>query len=209
MAETRHCAGAAGLPVVLVHPSFPVGEGDTAPTPTGRTIVEFLNGRIPAFVDTALNVAHVDDVARGHVLAAERGELGRSYILGGENMTLQQMLAWPSLRVARPAGIAATRAAGSCAALVVRSRCAPGGAHPSGAGADGDDADGIRHRPLPHRARYTSGPHSAAPRNVWSMAREAGGAERIRNAGGLAPEVDLRIVPTEPRPAPSPAASES
>jgi dihydroflavonol-4-reductase len=86
-------AGAAGLPVVLVHPTFPVGEGDSAPTPTGRTIVEFLNGRIPAYVDTALNVVHVDDVARGHVLAAESGHVGRSYILGGENMTLQQLLA--------------------------------------------------------------------------------------------------------------------
>jgi dihydroflavonol-4-reductase len=85
-------AGAAGLPVVLVHPTFPVGERDTAPTPTGRTIVEFLNGRIPGYVDTALNVAHVSDVARGHVLAAQRGALGRSYILGGENMSLQQML---------------------------------------------------------------------------------------------------------------------
>ncbi len=86
-------AGATGQPVVLVHPTFPVGERDTAPTPTGRTIVEFLNGRIPGYVDTALNVAHVDDVARGHVLAARKGELGRSYILGGENMSLQQMLA--------------------------------------------------------------------------------------------------------------------
>jgi dihydroflavonol-4-reductase len=86
-------AGASGLPVVLVHPTFPVGEGDSAPTPTGRTIIEFLNGRIPAYVDTALNVVHVDDVARGHVLAAERGALGRSYILGGENMSLREMLA--------------------------------------------------------------------------------------------------------------------
>ena len=77
---------------MLVHPTFPVGERDTAPTPTGRTIVEFLNGRIPAYVDTALNVVHVDDVARGHVLAAQRGALGRSYILGGENMSLQEML---------------------------------------------------------------------------------------------------------------------
>jgi len=85
-------AGAAGLPVVLVHPTFPVGERDNAPTPTGRTIVEFLNGRIPAYVDTALNVVHVDDVARGHVLAAQHGALGRSYVLGGENMSLQQML---------------------------------------------------------------------------------------------------------------------
>jgi dihydroflavonol-4-reductase len=86
-------AGATGLPVVLVHPTFPVGEGDSAPTPTGRTILEFLNGRIPAYVDTALNVVHVDDVARGHVLAANVGRAGRSYILGGENMTLRQLLA--------------------------------------------------------------------------------------------------------------------
>jgi len=85
-------AGAAGLPVVLVHPTFPVGERDNAPTPTGRTIVEFLNGRIPAYVDTALNVVHVDDVARGHVLAAQRGAPGRSYVLGGENMSLRDML---------------------------------------------------------------------------------------------------------------------
>jgi len=86
-------AGAAGLPVVLVHPTFPVGERDTAPTPTGRTIVEYLNGRIPAYVDTALNVVHVDDVARGHLLAEHRGRVGRSYILGGENMSLREMLA--------------------------------------------------------------------------------------------------------------------
>jgi dihydroflavonol-4-reductase len=86
-------AAAAGLPVVLVHPTFPVGEGDAAPTPTGRTIVEYLNGRIPAYVDTALNVVHVDDVARGHLLAARRGRIGRSYILGGENMSLREMLA--------------------------------------------------------------------------------------------------------------------
>ncbi|HYL51083.1 MAG TPA: NAD-dependent dehydratase, partial [Acidimicrobiia bacterium] len=68
-------------------------EGDSAPTPTGRTIVEFLNGRIPAYVDTALNVVHVDDVARGHLLAAQLGGLGRSYVLGGENMSLRTMLA--------------------------------------------------------------------------------------------------------------------
>jgi dihydroflavonol-4-reductase len=86
-------AGAAGLPVVLCHPTFPVGEGDSAPTPTGRTIIEFLNGRIPAYVDTSLNVAHVDDVARGHVLAAQHGRPGRGYILGGENLTLRDMLA--------------------------------------------------------------------------------------------------------------------
>jgi dihydroflavonol-4-reductase len=98
-------AGAGGLPVVLVHPTFPVGEGDSAPTPTGRTIVEFLNGRIPAYVDTALNVVHVDDVARGHVLAAQRGRPGQSYILGGENMSLRDMLA----TLAEICGLAAPR----------------------------------------------------------------------------------------------------
>jgi dihydroflavonol-4-reductase len=98
-------AGASGLPVVLVHPTFPVGEGDSAPTPTGRTIVEFLNGRIPAYVDTALNVVHVDDVARGHVLAAEAGRQGHSYILGGENMSLRVLLA----TLAEICGLAAPR----------------------------------------------------------------------------------------------------
>jgi dihydroflavonol-4-reductase len=107
-------AGAAGLPVVLVHPTFPVGEGDSAPTPTGRTIVEFLNGRIPAYVDTALNVVHVDDVARGHVLAAESGRVGRSYILGGENMTLRQLLA----TLADVCGLTAPRVRLSAAAVL-------------------------------------------------------------------------------------------
>lgn len=86
----RHAA--AGLPVIITHPTFPLGEGDRAPTPTGQLIVDFLNGRIPAYVDTALNVVDVDDVARGHVLAAERGRSGRSYILGGENMELVEIL---------------------------------------------------------------------------------------------------------------------
>jgi len=86
-------AGATGLPVVLVHPTFPVGPRDSRPTPTGRTILEFMNGRIPAYVDTALNVAHVDDVGHGHALAAAHGKPGRSYVLGGDNMTLQEMLA--------------------------------------------------------------------------------------------------------------------
>ena len=86
-------AGAEGLPVILVQPTTPVGPGDRGPTPTGRTVLEFLNGRIPGFVDTTLNIVDVDDVARGHLLAAERGSIGRSYILGGENLSLQQILA--------------------------------------------------------------------------------------------------------------------
>ncbi len=86
----RHAA--AGLPVVITHPTFPLGDGDRAPTPTGQLVVDFLNGRIPAYVDTALNVVDVDDVAQGHLLAAESGRSGRSYILGGENMELVDIL---------------------------------------------------------------------------------------------------------------------
>ena len=86
-------AAAQGLPVVLVQPTTPVGPGDRGPTPTGRTVLEFLNGRFPAYVDTTLNIVDVDDVAHGHLLAAERGSIGRSYILGGENLSLQQILA--------------------------------------------------------------------------------------------------------------------
>jgi dihydroflavonol-4-reductase len=84
---------AEGLPASLVLPTFPVGPGDRAPTPTGKLVLDFLNGRMPAYVDTVLNVAHVDDVAAGQVLALEKGRNGRSYILGGENLTLQQLLA--------------------------------------------------------------------------------------------------------------------
>ena len=85
-------AAAEGLPASLVLPTFPLGPGDRAPTPTGRLVLDFLNGRVPGYVDTVLNVAHVDDVAEGHVLALERGPTGRSYILGGENLTLQELL---------------------------------------------------------------------------------------------------------------------
>jgi dihydroflavonol-4-reductase len=85
-------AAAEGLPVSLVLPTFPLGPGDRTPTPTGRLIVEYLNGRVPAYVDTVLNVAHVDDVALGHILALEAGAVGRSYILGGENYTLERLL---------------------------------------------------------------------------------------------------------------------
>jgi len=85
-------AGAEGLPVVLVQPTLPLGPGDRAPTPTGKTVLDFLNGRMPGWIDTALNVVDVDDVAAGHVLAAERGAQGRSYVLGGENLELRQIL---------------------------------------------------------------------------------------------------------------------
>jgi dihydroflavonol-4-reductase len=81
-----------GLPVVIVNPSTPVGVGDHKPTPTGQIMVDFLNGRMPAYVDTGLNIVDVEDVAAGHLLAAERGRIGERYILGGENLTLRQIL---------------------------------------------------------------------------------------------------------------------
>jgi dihydroflavonol-4-reductase len=82
-----------GLAVVIVNPSTPVGPGDVKPTPTGRLIVEAARGQMPAFVDTGLNIVHVDDVAEGHLAAAEQGRVGERYILGGENMTLAEILA--------------------------------------------------------------------------------------------------------------------
>ena len=80
------------LPIIIVNPSTPIGPRDIKPTPTGRIIVDMINGKMPAYVDTGLNVAHVDDVARGHLLAFEKGETGERYILGGENMTLKMIL---------------------------------------------------------------------------------------------------------------------
>jgi dihydroflavonol-4-reductase len=82
-----------GLPAVIVNPSTPIGPRDVRPTPTGRIIVEAASGRMPAFVDTGLNLAHVDDVAAGHVAALDRGRISERYILGGENVFLADMLA--------------------------------------------------------------------------------------------------------------------
>jgi dihydroflavonol-4-reductase len=96
-------AAAAGVPVVIVNPTTPVGPGDWKPTPTGRIILDFLNGKMPAYVDTGLNVADVEDVSAGHLLAAERGRVGERYILGGRNMTLKQILDALSAITGRPA----------------------------------------------------------------------------------------------------------
>lgn len=81
-----------GLPIVIVNPSAPVGPRDVKPTPTGRTVIEAAAGRMPAFVDTGLNIVHVDDVAAGHLLAHDKGRVGERYVLGGEDMTLEQIL---------------------------------------------------------------------------------------------------------------------
>ena len=106
-------AAREGLPVVVVNPTTPVGPGDWKPTPTGRIIVDFLNGRMPAYVETGLNWVPVEDVAVGHWIAAERGRIGERYILGGRNMLLKEILdvlagisGRPSPRVRLPHAVA-------------------------------------------------------------------------------------------------------
>ncbi len=86
-----HKLAKAGLPVVIVNPSAPVGEGDVKPTPTGQVIVDFMKGRMPAYMETGMNIIDVDDVATGHVLAMEKGRLGERYILGSKNLLLREV----------------------------------------------------------------------------------------------------------------------
>ncbi len=81
-----------GLPVVIVNPTAPVGDHDWKPTPTGKIVVDFLKGKLPAYIDTGLNIVDADDTAVGHLLAAEHGRVGERYILGAENLTLGQIL---------------------------------------------------------------------------------------------------------------------
>jgi dihydroflavonol-4-reductase len=90
--EAAREAVRAGSEVVIVNPSTPVGPGDVKPTPTGQLVFDAAAGRMPAYVDTGLNIAHVDDVAAGHLLAFQRGRPGERYILGGEDMTLREIL---------------------------------------------------------------------------------------------------------------------
>lgn len=82
-----------GLPVVIVYPSTPIGPVDNKPTPTGKIITDFLNGKMPCYLDTGLNFVHVKDVAWGHILATKYGKIGEKYILGNKNMTLKDFLA--------------------------------------------------------------------------------------------------------------------
>lgn len=89
----RQAAAETGLPLVIVNPSTPIGPRDVKPTPTGRIVVEAAMGRIPAFVDTGLNLVHVDDVAQGHLAAFARGTPGERYVLGGEDLALSAILA--------------------------------------------------------------------------------------------------------------------
>ncbi len=92
-----------GLPVVIVNPTAPIGDHDTKPTPTGKIVIDFATGQMPAYVDTGLNLVDVRDVAKGHLLAAEKGRVGERYILGCENLTLAEILGRLSPIVGRPA----------------------------------------------------------------------------------------------------------
>ena len=94
---------AAGLPAVIVNPSTPMGPRDVKPTPTGRLAVEAARGRMPAYVDTGLNLVHVDDVAQGHLLALEKGRIGERYVLGGQDASLSEMLQVIARLTGRPA----------------------------------------------------------------------------------------------------------
>ena len=123
-----------GSPVVIVNPTAPVGDHDWKPTPTGKIIVDFLRGRLPAFIDTGLNLIDARDIAEGHLLAAERGVIGERYILGCENLTLQQILARlaaltgrkaPSLRIPYVVALAAGMASTAWANLTGREPMAP------------------------------------------------------------------------------------
>ncbi len=93
----------AGFPVVIVNPTAPVGDHDFKPTPTGKIVVDFVNGKMPAYLDTGLNLVDVQDVAQGHLAACERGRVGERYILGAENLTLQQIFAMLGGITGRPA----------------------------------------------------------------------------------------------------------
>ena len=93
----------AGAPVVIVNPSTPIGPGDIKPTPTGQMVVDAAAGRTPAYVDTGLNVVHVDDVARGHLLALNFGRRGERYILGGQDLSLREILQLVGEHTGRPA----------------------------------------------------------------------------------------------------------
>jgi dihydroflavonol-4-reductase len=104
LAEAWVCEAArGGMPIVIVNPSTPIGPGDVKPTPTGRLVLDAATGRMPAYVDTGLNIVHVDDVAAGHLLAYQHGRIGERYILGGTDLSLQRILAMIAASSGRPA----------------------------------------------------------------------------------------------------------
>ena len=144
-----------GLPAVIVNPTTPIGPRDVRPTPTGRIIIEAASGRMPGFVDTGLNLAHVDDVAAGHIAALERGQIGERYILGGENVFLADMLA----DIARSCRTAASRAEDSAGRRLSRRLCG------------GDDREDQRRRAFRHARWPAYGAPSYVFRRLESAAR--------------------------------------
>jgi dihydroflavonol-4-reductase len=99
--EVRRLVAEQGLPAVIASPAAPMGPGDRKPTPTGRMIIEAAAGRAPAYVDTGLNIVHVHDVAKGHVLALARGRIGERYVLGGDNLSLREVLSLVAVAAGR------------------------------------------------------------------------------------------------------------
>jgi dihydroflavonol-4-reductase len=123
-----------GFPVIIVNPTAPVGDHDFRPTPTGKIVVDFLRGAMPAYLDTGLNVGYVGDVAAGHLLACERGRTGERYILGGENLTLHEIfgklealtgMPAPKLRIPYAVAYAAGMASTGWAAVTGKEPRAP------------------------------------------------------------------------------------
>jgi dihydroflavonol-4-reductase len=178
-AAVREMVSGAGLPAVIVNPSTPVGPRDIKPTPTGRTIVAAARGRIPAFVDTGLNVVHVDDVAAGHLLAFERGQIGERYILGGENMALAEILTV----IARLCGRPAPRLRLAHGLVLPLAHAAEAWARLTGGGEPFVTVDGLRMAKkrmyfssarAEHELGYRSRPAEAALADAVAWFREAG-----------------------------------
>jgi dihydroflavonol-4-reductase len=156
-----------GLPAVIVNPSAPIGPGDARPTPTGRMVLEAAKGWVPAYVDTGLNVVHVDDVAAGHLLAFERGRIGERYILGGENLPLGAILA----TIARLVGRKPPRMRLPAAALMPIALLAEAHARFRGSGEPLVTTDGVR---LARKRMYFSS--AKAERDLGYRARPAAAA---------------------------------
>ena len=178
---------AQGAPVVLVLPTMPHGPFDHRPTPSGKVVLDYLNGRMPGYVDTAMNVAHVDDLAAGHLLALERGRQGRSYICGGENITMAQLLrtlsdvtGLPPVRSSIPVGLPEDRGL----RLEFHRRRSPGTrtAGLVGGGADGDDDDDLRRFAGARRDRLHVAPGRATRSSIPRSGSSSNGyvdAERV------------------------------
>ena len=152
------------LPVVVVNPSTPIGPRDIKPTPTGRLIVEAAAGRMPAYVDTGLNVAHVDDVAEGHRLAFDKGKVGERYVLGGENMSLKAILG----AVAEAAGRRAPNLRIPHGVILPIAYAAEAWARISGGGEPFATVDGVR---MSRKKMYFS--HAKAARELGYAPRPA------------------------------------